>query len=204
MKWIKWKILIVTCVVCLLPILLGIALWDQLPDRMAIHFNFYNQPDNFSGKGFAVFGLPCLMVLLQLVCCVIHDVNSHKYGERKKFEKAVKWLIPVMTILLQVVTFVYNMGWMVDIRRIVTAIVGTLFLVTGNYLPKFDTIKNYQIEKEKAKKINRFIGFETVILGLLAWVTIFLPPVFLMVWFVLFIPYTIIGVVYGIKVGRKS
>lgn len=65
MKFIKWKSFIVTSFVCLLPILLGIALWENLPDTMAIHFNINNEPDNFASKGFVVFGLPFLMVILQ-------------------------------------------------------------------------------------------------------------------------------------------
>ena len=44
---IKWKWLIVTALACLLPILLGLALWDRLPDTMAIHFDINNTPDNF-------------------------------------------------------------------------------------------------------------------------------------------------------------
>ena len=85
MKFIKWKSLILTCIVCLLPILPGIALWDKLPDTMAIHFNINNEPDNFASKAFVVFGLPLLMVLLQLFCCFVNDINAHKHGESKKF-----------------------------------------------------------------------------------------------------------------------
>ena len=68
MKFMKWKIFMLTALVCLLPILLGVALWEKLPQNIAIHFNFNNQPDNFAPKGFAVFGLPALMVLLQIIC----------------------------------------------------------------------------------------------------------------------------------------
>ena len=64
MKFVKWKTLIVTCVVCLLPILLGVALWNELPESIAIHFDINNNPDNFAPKGFVVFGLPFLMVAL--------------------------------------------------------------------------------------------------------------------------------------------
>ena len=117
MKFIKWKSLIITCIVCLLPILLGIALWDNLPDTMAIHFNINNEPDNFSSKGFVVFGLPLLMVLLQMFCCFINDINSHKHGERIKFERATKWIIPVMTVILQVITLGYGLGFNIDIRK---------------------------------------------------------------------------------------
>lgn len=204
MKFIKWKSLIITSVICLLPIILGIALWDSLPDSMAIHFNINNQPDNFASKGFVVFGLPILMMFLQIFCCFINDINAHKHGERKKFETITKWIIPVLTVVLQAVTFGYALGWSIDIRKIVALIVGVMFITTGNYLPKFDYIKNYDIDTEKARKINRFVGFETVIMGILFIASMFLPPISTIVCLFMLIPYAIISVIYGISVGRKS
>ena len=204
MKFIKWKSLIITSVICLLPILLGIALWDSLPDSMAIHFNINNQPDNSAPKGLVVFGLPILMMLLQIFCCFINDINAHKHGERIKFERITKWIIPVMTVVLQVITLGYGLGWDIDIRKAASLIVGVILITTGNYLPKFDYIKNYDIDTEKARKINRFIGFETVITGLLFIISMFLPPISTIVCLFMLIPYAIISVIYGISVGRKS
>ena len=204
MKYIKWRILLVTCFVCFLPTLLGVALWDRLPDTIAIHFNFNNEPDNFASKGVAVFGLPLMMVLLQMVCCLINDINSHKHGERKKFETVTKWIIPVMSIVLQVITFGYALGWNVDIRKSVALIVGVVFLLIGNYLPKFDYIKNYDVDTEKARKINRFIGVEAVVMGILMLLTIALPPIATVIWLFLLIPYAIVSIVYAVKVMRSK
>lgn len=204
MKIIKWKILIATCIVCLLPIFLGIALWNDLPETMAIHFNIYNEPDNFASKSFVVFALPILMVLLQIICCIINDVNAHKHGERVKFERATKWIIPVMSMVLQVITLGYGLGWDIDIRKVVGLIVGAVFLVIGNYLPKFDYVKNYDLDTEKARKINRFIGFLTVIMGILILITLFLPANLTIIWIFLLIPYALISLIYGIKVGKSK
>ena len=203
MKLIKWKKLGLTSLVCLLPILLGIALWEQLPDTMAIHFDIYNQPDNFASKGFVVFGLPCLMVLFQGVCCVANDINAYKRGENKKLERATTWIIPVMTTVLQVVTLGYGLGWQVDIRRVAMLIAGGVLVVIGNYLPKLDYIKNYEIDAEKARKINRFLGYETVIMGFLYLGSIFFSPVASVVCLLLLIPYMLLGIAYGIKIRRS-
>lgn len=204
MKFIKWRSLIITCLVCLLPIFLGLALWDRLPNTIAIHFNFNNEPDNFASKSFAVFGLPVLMAFIQVFCCFVNDINAHKHGERKKFERATKWIVPIMTIILQIITLGYALGWNIDIRKVSALIVGAIFLIIGNYLPKFDYIKNYNSDTEKAKRINRFIGFETVIMGLLILTTIFLPPITTVIWLFLLIPFAIIITIYGIKVGRNN
>lgn len=203
LKTIKWKFLLITSLVCLLPILLGLSLWDKLPDTMAIHFNMYDEPDGFASKAFVVFGFPVLMVLLQFFCCVINDINSFKHGERKKFERVTKWIIPVMSIVLQSFTFAYSLGWNVEARKVAALLVGGIFIVIGNYLPKFDYIKNYDLSAEKARKINRFIGFESVIMGILYIISLFFPPIATVICLLLMIPYAIIAVIYGVKTGRK-
>lgn len=204
MKIFRWKNFIITSIVCMLPILIGIILWNKLPESIAIHFNIYGEPDNFASKKVVVFGLPLLMVVLQAVCCFINDINSYKHGDRKKFTTVTEWIIPCMTVVLQLITFGYSIGWNIDIRKAVSFIVGVIFLVTGNYLPKFDYIKNYDINTEKARKINRFLGYETVVMGLIFFVSIFLPPISTLVALIMLIPYAISGVIYGIIIGRRQ
>ena len=107
MKYIKWKTLIVTCVVCILPVFLGIALWNELPEKIAIHFNIYNRPDNFASKEFAVLGLPVMMALFQLFCCIISDINYREHSVPVKIELVTKWIIPVITFVLYIATLGY-------------------------------------------------------------------------------------------------
>ncbi len=203
MKFMKWKILCITCLVCLLPIVPGLFLWESLPDSIAIHFDIHNNPDNYASKGFVVFGLPCMMLLLQVFCCFVNDINAAKHGDRVKFERVTKWIIPIMSIVLQGMTFAVALGQNVDVRKVAVLIVGIMLLVIGNYLPKFDYIKNYDIDTQKARKINRFIGFETVIMGVLFLASLFLPPDASLICIFLLIPYAVISILYGIKVGRK-
>ncbi len=203
MKFFKWKFFAVTSAVCLLPILLGLALWNKLPDEMAIHFDIYGTPDNFASKEFVVFGLPLLMVLLQGFCCFINDINSHQHGERVKFETVTKWIIPCLTIALQIMTLGIGLGWKIDVQKSVSVLVGIILLVTGNYLPKFDRVKNIKMDAEKAKKVNRFIGYETVVMGILFVISAFLPPVYSVACLLLLIPFTIISIIYAIMIAKR-
>lgn len=201
MKFMKWRILIITIAVCLAAILPGIALWNKLPDTMAIHFDINGQPDNFASKAFCVFGIPCLMALLQIICCIINDINAKKHGDRKKLETATKWIIPVMTVILQLATLSYGLGFDIDIRIVAAFIVGCIFIVIGNYLPKFGSLNTE--DADKVRKINRFIAYESIAMGLLFLASIFLPPVFTLICLFLLIPYVAVAVIYGICVGKK-
>ncbi len=203
MKLIQWRILIITSIVCLLPILFGLIVWDQLPSSVAIHFNIYNQPDQFASKSFSVLGLPVLMVLLQIICCLINDINAHKYGPRKKFELATKWIIPVMSIVLQIAVLWYNLGYFYDVHRVAALLVGAVFLLIGNYLPKFGDIQMDDPNTDKTRRIHRFIGFATVVMGVLFLVSAFLPPMATLICLGLLILAALISTIYGWKIGKK-
>ncbi|MBE6606646.1 MAG: DUF1648 domain-containing protein [Ruminococcaceae bacterium] len=213
MKFMKWKILIITCIVCLLPILLGLALWEDLPDQMAIHFNFYGEPDNFASKAFTVFALPCLMVFMQCFCCFINDITMYKQqGVSGKITRVFKWIIPVITLILHPATILYSLGFNIDARKLAVFIVGGMFIVIGNYIPKFDYIKKsnfiqlkkFDIPTDKARKINRFVGYATVIMGILQLASMFFAPVVSVIALLLLIPHTIICVVYAVVVGKSK
>ena len=199
----KSKMLIITCVVCLFPVLFGVVVWDKLPDSMAIHFDVYNNPDNFASKTLVVFGLPLLMCLLQIVSHVTSDIQRKKYSSYEKIEMFAKWIIPVMTVILQIITLGYNLGYNIDIRKIAIFLVGSMMILTGNFLPKLDYVKNFDIDTDKAIKINKFVGIETVIMGVLFIISIFFKPLATTFILLMLIPYSIIALVYSMIIIKK-
>ena len=203
MESIKWKSLVTTSLVCLLPVVLGVVLWDKLPGEMAIHFNLKNEPDNFASRTVGVLLLPFIMFLCQVICCVTIDIAAFKSKETVKGEKFAKWLLPILTIALQMATLGYNINNSMDIRRIISVIAGVFFFVTGIYLPKLDYVKNKKVDKETARKINKFTGDLTTILGALFVASVFFEPIATTVCLLLVIPYSIICVVYAFIVSRK-
>ena len=51
------RILIITTIITLLPMLVGVILWNQLPDQMPIHWNAEGEVDGWGGKAiYSVFG----------------------------------------------------------------------------------------------------------------------------------------------------
>ena len=79
------KTIIITTLVTLLPVLLGIILWEKLPDSIATHWGPDGQADGWSGKTFAVFGLPGILAVIHLfsVCLMLND------PKRKTFTKSL-------------------------------------------------------------------------------------------------------------------
>jgi len=174
MKKIDLKILIITCLVCLLPIFLGIAFYNQLPEKVAIHFNINNEPDGYFAKTAFVFGMPVIMVAIQSFCCIVSDLDDKNKEANKKALQVIKWIIPVITVILYIVTIIYALGNTLDIRRIVMIILGLEFIVLGNYTPKTKGQINgmKKLNEEDYKKIARPVGYMLIVDGLLCFISI--------------------------------
>ena len=92
---------------------------------------------------------------------------------------------------MQLSTFAFALGYNVDIRIVAIAILGVMFLVLGCCIPKLDYVKNYKIEPEKARKINRFMGYASAAMGILFLISLFFLPIVSLVCIFMLIPYAI-------------
>lgn len=184
MKNVNWKILIITSIVCLLPIVLGIIFYQQLPEQIPVHFNINNEADNYASKNFALFGIPIILTGLQIFCCVITDWKENKETQRPRFITIIKWLIPILSIVISTILIEIPLGSTVDVRKSICLVIGILFIVTGNYLPKM----SYEMAKGKIhpmpkdegeyRQMVRMLGYTFVISGIALLVSILFPPIF--------------------------
>lgn len=169
MKKINYKTLIITCITTLLPIALGITFYNKLPNEIAIHFDISNNPNGYFSKTAFIFGIPILMTIFQIICCTANDITDKHPEANKKITSITKWIIPTLTIIMYIVTIIYNLGNKLDIRKICMIILGIIFIILGNYLPKtkgeINGIK--KLSENQYKKVARISGYSLIIDGLL-------------------------------------
>jgi uncharacterized membrane protein len=61
------KLLIISTLICLLPIVLSLIMYDKLPDTMPIHWDSKGNPDGYGSKAYATIGIPLMMAGLNLI-----------------------------------------------------------------------------------------------------------------------------------------
>ena len=190
-----WKLLLITSVITLLPIMAGLILWNQLPEQMPTHWNAAGEVDGWSSKPFAVFGLPLILLAAQWLCTLGTGADPKKNNHPQKILHLVLWIIPILSVLLHTVTYAAALGKEVRMETVMPVFIGLLFAVIGNYLPKCK--QNYTIgikipwtlnSEENWNKTHRFSGRLWVICGIAVMLTgffggfwVFLPIVLLMV-----------------------
>ena len=166
------KTVILTTLVCLLPIVAGVILYPRLPEQMATHWGFGNEPNGWSSKAFAVFGLPGLLAALNLILPFALSADPKKQNMSPALVNISLWVIPVVSVMCSAMTLCYALGYSVSVARIVPAFVGVLFIIFGNYLPK--TKQSYSMgiklpwtlnSEENWNRTHRLSGFLWVIGG---------------------------------------
>ena len=90
----------ISCLIVLLPMLFGIIMWNELPDTMTTHWGMDGNADGFSGKAFAVFGQPLLLLALHLVCLLFTLFDKKQKEQNPKALRMIFWIIPATSVLV--------------------------------------------------------------------------------------------------------
>jgi uncharacterized membrane protein len=166
----------ITSIIALLPMVLGIVLLPRLPENVAVHFTSNNTPDTWMNKYLAVFGLPSFMAILQFAICVVTYLTSEN-GEAK-LTKIMLWVIPILSHIVFTMTMLFALGKEFDIGLIAGFLMGVLFILFGNYLPKVPQEQNGKmyaknIPPEKYRKFMKRMGVMFFVFGILILVSLF-------------------------------
>ena len=143
MKKINLKLLSLTSILTLLPILVGVILWKDLPASLPSHFGLDGQADGFSSKLEVVFLIPLLMLGLHFFAVVVTSLDPKASHVSPKMKTLIYWLVPLISGLVQLSIYGAALGLIGNSTRIGLVMVGIVFLVVGNYLPK--TKQNYTV-----------------------------------------------------------
>lgn len=179
----KWT-LIFASIVTLLPAVAGVILWDKLPAIMTTHWGADGVADGFSGKGFAVFGLPLILLALFWLCVLATSKFSGNENQNPKMVSVVLWLFPVISLVVNFVTYAIALDLDFNAPALFFVLMGVMFLVLGNYLPKCSRNRTMGIKipwtlsnDENWNATHRFGGRVWVLCGVAMLVCAFLPLV---------------------------
>lgn len=190
-----WKILLISSIILLLPILAGVILWNQLPQQMPTHWNAAGEIDGWSSKPFAVFGLPAILLAAQWLCLLGTLADPKRQNHSEKVLHLVLWIIPILSVVLHTLTYAAALGREVRVEVVMPIIIGLILAIVGNYMPKCK--QNYTIgikipwtlnSEENWNRTHRFAGWIWTFGGIAIMLTgffggfwVFLPIVFAMV-----------------------
>lgn len=179
------KYWLLTSLVTLLPIVIGLLLWDALPDLLPTHFGADGTADGWGSKSFAVFAFPLIFLALHWTLWFGTRLDKQNRGHNEKVMNLLGLLCPVLSLSLAIVIYNAGLGLELNMTRVMLPLLGAFLLLVGNWLPKIKQNSTLGIKlkwtlynEENWNRTHRFAGFVWVLCGLCFIVLGFLPAGF--------------------------
>jgi len=206
------KTLILTTILLLLPMVVGLLLWNRLPEQVPIHWNIEGEVDGWGSRAMLVFFLPLFMIAIQWICIFATAADPKNKQQADKPIRLVLWLVPVISLITHGATYAAALGLTVEMQHLMLPMLGIVFILIGNYLPKCR--RNYTIgikipwtlhDDENWTKTHRLAGILWTVGGVLILPTVFLPTKYSFVVFMaIVLTMTLIPMVYSYLLYRKN
>ncbi len=177
---LKKRTVIISVAITLLPCLIGLLLWNRLPEVIATHFGSHNEPNGWSSKTFTVLGLPAFFAGVQLFCLWAITNDPRRKNINGKLFTVVLWIIPVISQICCLSTYAIALHQTVNVNSLANIAIGIVFLLIGNYMPKAK--QNYTVgiklpwtlnSEENWNRTHRMAGRLWVLGGLVMLVNVF-------------------------------
>lgn len=128
---------------------ISVHFYNDMPEKMATHWNSHEEADGWSGKNIALFMFPTILGLLTVIFLLIPNIDPLKQN-LLKFERqfgVFMILLSTFIIIIQGQIISWNKGIPISPGLITTIALGIIFFYAGILL--------------KSSKRNYFIGIRT-------------------------------------------
>ena len=174
--------LILASILILLPALFGAIVWNRLPEQMAMHWAVSDTPDAWGSRLLVVLLLPLLLLALFWIG-MWATARDHRHREQNdKVLGMVFWILPLISLWANGIIYATAFGMSVNMMIPLCALLGVLFLIMGNYMPKCRPNRTVGIKikwtlgnEENWSATHRFAGKIWCVCGLLFLICAFLP-----------------------------
>ena len=173
---------ILSSIVCLLPIILGLVVYEDLPERMVMQWDLQGNPNWDAPKSFGIFGLPIFLLLVNVFMRFVIGTDPKKKNQSPFVREMFLWMPAMMSLIFNPIMIYSALGVNIPTVKISFLFVGALIVFSGNYMNK--NRQNYTIgirlpwtldDPENWNKTHRLGGFVWMIGGVLFMILTFLP-----------------------------
>ncbi|MBQ9779842.1 MAG: SdpI family protein [Clostridia bacterium] len=177
----KWKILI-SSLVMLIPTVVGLILWNQLPSKLPIHWGPDGQVDGWGSPALAVVLMPLILLGIYWLCLFLTSKDKKQADQSPKAIGMIFWIMPFISLFSSGIIYAAALGMEFNFTALICVLLGIVFLVVGNYMPKCK--QNYTLgvkltwtlaNEENWNATHRFAGKIWVGCGILLMLCAFLP-----------------------------
>ncbi|HBM74158.1 MAG TPA: hypothetical protein DD429_01200 [Clostridiaceae bacterium] len=174
---------IIFYILMFLPLILSCIAFNFLPDKIPAHYGLNGEVNRYGSKT-EVFILPVIVILFGLFLLLMERLASKNESNGNANNQKATVVSSVMALLVfNVLTAIFlytslkqvlNLYAAVDINRIIFSLIGIVFIVIGNFMPKLKRNSiiglrtKWSLSSDKVwQKSQRFGGISFIVAGII-------------------------------------
>lgn len=140
-----WPILLLMMIV----LVVSIALYPTLPEKIPSHWNIKGEIDAYSSKLFGVLGINLMNIGMYFLFIILPNLDPRRenYIKFGSAYNVIRYVFHLFFVMMQIVILTASFGYKVEVDFLVTVGVGIMFVFLGNIMGKI--------------KQNYFVGIKT-------------------------------------------
>ena len=204
------KTILITGLLTISPMIFGLLNYTRLPATMVTHWGINGEPNGYSSRTIVVFGLPLFLLVILMIAAFATTTDPKHTNVSAKIRNLVPWIVPTISLFIFYVIYANALGYHVDVSSLSMMLIGIMFIIIGNYMPK--TRQNYTIgirvpwtldDEDNWNATHRFAGKLWFFGGLAFLIMCFLQlvnPVILIIYIFII---TLIPIIYSYMYSKR-
>lgn len=135
---LTWKSEIWSILLIVASVILSFYFYAHFPDQAVTHWNFRGEPDGWSGRAGAAFGIMAIIpgMYLMFLLLPLIDPKKERYAEFSKVFHSFKNVLITLFFAIYVISGLYNLDYPIKVQLWIPWLIGLLMIFLGNYLGK--------------------------------------------------------------------
>lgn len=158
-KEFRWSL-----VLFLIPLIVDLILYPQLPNVVATHFDENGNPNSYMQKGIAIL---FLFVFMLMVHIIVLFFTSKGREIKPSFFRILSMICPILYVVVNGMIIGYALGYEIHIVNTVSFLIGLVLIVMGLFLPKSNLSLNLPWDIKNEELIHQLYGYCLMAAGLL-------------------------------------
>ncbi|NRD77746.1 SdpI family protein [Bacillus sp. BRMEA1] len=208
----KNKLFYITLVISFIPLLINIIAYPHMPNRVPVHWGINGEVNQYGSKveQVSMSALPLVLFIFLNYLPAI-DPKRESYKKHGFAFSVINLMIIIVISCINLAGLLSAFGYPISFQKVLAVLFGLMFLVLGNYMSQirhnyfFGIRTPWTLASEYVwKKTHRFGGYMYILVGLVAFVSIFIGPAGLTMFFVALLIGTAATILYSYLVFKKN
>ena len=130
------KRMVLSSIVCVLPLVVSALLYRQLPNQMPIHWNSVGEANGFIEKNIGAWGIPLFMLAIHLVVAIKTENDKSKQHLSVITKGLCFWAVPLASVIFVPLSLFKAAGYGLNITKLSWLLSGYSLLLQVIIFPK--------------------------------------------------------------------